>query len=48
MLRVLSDMCHADPCRRADNGVADTKTDKYLSCSKDDVVSDVETIKQSI
>jgi hypothetical protein len=46
MLSVLSDICQADPCLSAESGVAHTNTDKYRSCSTDDVVSDVETAKK--
>lgn len=31
MLRLLSDIPHADPCRNANSGVAETNADKYLS-----------------
>lgn len=43
MLRLESDIPHAEPCRSTGRGVAATKTDRYLSCSIDDVVSDVDT-----
>jgi hypothetical protein len=42
MLSVLSDMCQAEPGLSAERGVAHTNTDRYLSCSRDDVVSEVD------
>jgi hypothetical protein len=41
-------MCHAEPCLSAERGVAHTNTDKYLSCSRDDVVSEVDTAKKKL
>lgn len=35
-------MPQAELCRRTETGVAETKTDRYRSCSTDDVVSEVE------
>jgi hypothetical protein len=36
-------MCQAEPGLSAERGVAYTSTDRYFSCSKDDVVSEVDT-----
>lgn len=33
MLRVLSDIPHAEVCFAANTGVADTKADRYFSCN---------------
>lgn len=40
MLRELSDMPQADPCRNIDTGVAATRAAIYFSCSNVDVLSD--------
>jgi hypothetical protein len=38
-------MCQAEPGLSAERGVAHTNTDRYLSCSTDDVVSEVDTAR---
>lgn len=44
ILRLESDIPHAEPCLKTERGVAATSTDRYLSCSNvDDVVSEVDT-----
>lgn len=49
MLRELSDIPQAEPCRSTDNGVAATKAIMYFSCSNVDVVSeDVAKISPTI
>lgn len=40
MLKELSDIPQADPCRNIDTGVAATRAAMYFSCSNDDVLSD--------
>ena len=40
MLKELSDIPQAEPCRSIDTGVEATSAAMYFSCSKDDVLSD--------
>ena len=44
MLRLLSDIPQAPPWRTFANGVAATNSDRYFSCSIDEVVSEVDTV----
>jgi hypothetical protein len=40
MLKELSDIPQAEPCRSIDTGVEATRAVMYFSCSNDDVLSD--------